>query len=217
MSGAGSASPAATVRMAPASSRGGATDAAEKVLIAQRTQQAQRGRGSGPASAVHRIADRAYRLFGYGYKPGRAIAPRLRTRSLLGGRESQSVVLDEVGTTGGDLVWIRPEVGDAADQAVRVDVEKAQPRLGRMVSAGELDPACRLLLLSDDTNDADMPVARETLVVEPHIGLLAADPLAALRRFVHHLRGEEFAETRPVSCVGGGPVFSHHLADAAHS
>jgi hypothetical protein len=52
-----------------------------------------------------------------------------------------SVPFDEVSSLSGKLIWVRPEVSDAEDGAVLLEVEETQPGLDGAVCGRELDPA----------------------------------------------------------------------------
>src|SRR5579863_675773 len=115
------------------------------------------------------------------------------------------VAFDQVSTRIGQVVGVRPEIGDPGDPAVVGELEEAQPGL-RAFRAGELDPAGGVLALADDPLHGDVPVVREALHVEPEVGFPAANLLPGLGAAIEHVVGEHGTERVPVPGLGRGPV-----------
>src|SRR6266705_31546 len=95
----------------------------------------------------------------------------------------RSVAFDQMSAAVGQLVRVRPEVGDPGDQAVVAELEEAQAGLGALRPA-ELDPARGVPARTDDPLDRDVPVVVEALPVEPEVGLPATHLFPGLRAAV---------------------------------
>ena len=71
---------------------------------------------------------------------------------------------------GGQLVWIGPDVGNPGDRPGLIQLEKARPGLGAIL-ASERSPACRVVPFTNNPLYRNMPIARESLHVEPDVGI----------------------------------------------
>ena len=96
-----------------------------------------------------------------------------------------------------------------------IEVEEAHSRVA-VTAIVEFQPARRVAAFRHDPLDAEMPGAGETLNVEPHIGVTAANPLPRLWRLINDVLGDQASEGVPVPAFSCGPVGGHHLVRIVH-
>src|SRR6266702_2603505 len=128
----------------------------------------------------------------------------------------RSVAFDQMSAAVGQLVRVRPEVGDPGDQAVVAELEEAQAGLGALRPA-ELDPARGVPARTDDPLDRDVPGVVEALPVEPEVGLPATHLFPGLRAAVEHIVGDQRAERVPVPGLRRGPVGRDYVVCLGHA
>jgi hypothetical protein len=104
--------------------------------------------------------------------------------------DSASISFDEVCPLLRELIRIRPEVRNAHDLAVIAQLKEAETWLRSAIGGRELDPTSGVLALAHDPNDPQMPIARETLDVEPDVVGRTADPLSRLGPLVYDVIGK---------------------------
>ena len=84
-------------------------------------------------------------------------------------------------------------------------------------SIRDLDLTCCTSRLGDDSFHLEMPVAGETLGVEPNVVHPPANSLPSLRCLMHHLIGWQISEGRPVSVRRCIPVVNYHFVGIAQT